>query len=294
MGAVMMKADSAGSFALDEADFNSIRQLVHANTGIALSTSKMELVKRRFSPRLKALGLDSFAAYLDYLRSHFDTEEAHFCNAITTNLTSFFRENHHFELLVTSMLPELLNEQRGKRRIRLWSAGCSTGQEAYCLALMLHKHVPDLARRDIRILATDLDENCLERARQGAYPVSEFEQVPDALLNSYFRREVQQLGRQEREVYTAKDNLKSLITFNKLNLMQGWPMKGPFDIIFCRNVFIYFDKPTQTRVLEGFSKLQDDSGFLCLGHSEIISNPAALGYSLIGKTAYRKVRGRSQ
>lgn len=293
MGA-MMKADNAGTFTLDEADFNSIRQLVHANTGIALSTSKMELVKRRFSPRLKALGLDGFSAYVDYLRHHFATEETHFCNAITTNLTSFFRENHHFELLVTSMLPELLNEQNARRRIRIWSAGCSTGQEAYCLALMLHKHVPDLARRDIRILATDLDENCLERARQGSYPVAEFEQVPGALLNTYFRHEVQLQGRQEREVYTAKDQLKSLITFNKLNLMQTWPMKGAFDIIFCRNVFIYFDKPTQTRVLEGFSALQEADSFLCLGHSEIISNPGALGYGLIGKTAYRKVRGRQR
>lgn len=288
----MLKADSAGSFILGEADFNSIRQLVHANTGISLSASKMELVKRRFSPRLKALGLDGFGAYVDYLRSHFASEEVHFCNAITTNLTSFFRENHHFELLVKSMLPELLSEQNSRRRIRIWSAGCSTGQEAYCLALMLHKHIPDLARRDIRILATDLDENCLARARQGSYPVAEFENVPDALLNSYFHRDMQTQGRQEREVYTAKDQLKSLITFNKLNLMQPWPMKGPFDIIFCRNVFIYFDKPTQTRVLEGFSALQEQDGFLCLGHSEIISNPGALGYGLIGKTAYRKVRGR--
>lgn len=289
----MAKADAAGVFTLHEADFNSIRQLVHANTGIALSSSKMELVKRRFSPRLKALGLNSFSEYVDYLRSHFDTEEAHFCNAITTNLTSFFRENHHFELLVQSMLPELLRDARPDRRIRLWSAGCSTGQEAYCLALMLHKHVPDLARRNIRILATDLDENCLARARQGSYPVAEFEQVPDSMLSTYFRREVQAQGRQEREVYTAKDSLKSLITFNKLNLMQAWPMKGPFDIIFCRNVFIYFDKPTQHSVLEGFSALQDAGSYLCLGHSEIMSNAPALGYSLIGKTAYRKVRDRT-
>jgi chemotaxis protein methyltransferase CheR len=287
-----MNADGNSPYTLRESEFNDIRELVHASTGIALSSSKMELVKRRFSPRLKALGLDSFGAYMDYVRSNFSSEEAHFCNAITTNLTSFFRENHHFELLVSSMLPELLSDQRSDRRIRLWSAGCSTGQEAYCLAVMLHKHVPDLARRDIRILATDLDENCLARARQGSYPLSEFEQVPDSLISSYFRYEVQTHGRQERGVYTAKDTLKSLITFNKLNLMQGWPMKGPFDIIFCRNVFIYFDKPTQVKVLQGFASLQNDRGFLCLGHSEIISNPAALGYSLIGKTAYRKISGR--
>jgi chemotaxis protein methyltransferase CheR len=291
MGA-LMNADSNSPYTLRESEFNDIRELVHASTGIALSTSKMELVKRRFSPRLKALGLETFGAYVNYLRSNFSSEEVHFCNAITTNLTSFFRENHHFELLVNSMLPELLSDKRPDRRIRIWSAGCSTGQEAYCLALLLHKNIPDLARRDVRILATDLDENCLSRARQGSYPVTEFEQVPDVLISTYFKHEVQMHGRQEREVYTAKDNIKSLITFNKLNLMHGWPMKGPFDIIFCRNVFIYFDKPTQLKVLEEFSSMQDDRGFLCLGHSEIISNPAELGYSLIGKTAYRKISGR--
>jgi chemotaxis protein methyltransferase CheR len=286
--------DASGTFTLEREDFDSIRRLVHASTGISLSPAKMELVKRRFSPRLRALGLDSFSAYVDYLRHNFDSEETHFCNAITTNLTSFFRENHHFELMASQMLPELLRDARPDRRIRIWSAGCSTGQEAYCLAIMLHKHVPDLARRNIRILATDLDENCLARARAGSYPVAEFEQVPDSILSSYFRHEVQLLGRQEREVYTAKDNLKSLITFNKLNLVQAWPMKGPFDIIFCRNVFIYFDKPTQTAVLEGFSAMQEAGAYLCLGHSEIITNPAELGYSLIGKTAYRKTTGRNR
>ena len=288
----MATIDASTVFTLERADFDSIRQLVHASTGISLSPAKMELVKRRFSPRLRALGLDGFGAYVDYLRHNFASEEVHFCNAITTNLTSFFREKHHFELMAKEMLPQLLRDSRPDRRIRLWSAGCSTGQEAYCLAITLHQQVPDLARRNIRILATDLDENCLARARQGSYPVAEFEQVPDSILGTWFRREMQQSGRQQREVYTAKDSLKSLITFNKLNLMQAWPMKGPFDIIFCRNVFIYFDKPTQTAVMEGFARLQEAGAFLCLGHSEIISNPGSLGYSLIGKTAYRKTAER--
>lgn len=286
-----MNAEFQGNFVLNSTEFDAIRELVYANTGISLSQSKMELVKRRFTPRLKALGLQRFDEYVEYLRSHYESEEVHFCNAITTNLTSFFRENHHFELMAKTMLPELLQRLRTDGKIRIWSAGCSTGQEAYCLAIMLHKYVPDMQRRNIKILGTDLDVNCLSRARQGSYPVSEFDTVPEGMLNAYFKRETQVVGKQEKEVYTAKDSIKSLITFNKLNLMHQWPMKGTFDIIFCRNVFIYFDKQTQTKVLEGFSALQNAGSFLCLGHSEIMANSTALGYSLIGKTAYRKSRG---
>lgn len=287
-----MNAEVQGLLVLHTTEFDAIRELVYANTGISLSQSKMELVKRRFTPRLKALGLHSFGDYVDYLRNHFEHEEVHFCNAITTNLTSFFRENHHFELMVKIMLPELLKQRRSDERIRIWSAGCSTGQEAYCLAIMLQKHLSDAQRRNIKILATDLDENCLAKARQGSYPVTEFDTVPENIISAYFTHESQMVGKQEKEVYTARDSIRSMITFNKLNLMHKWPMKGPFDIIFCRNVFIYFDKPTQTEVLEGFSAMQNEGSFLCLGHSEIISNAPALGYSLISKTAYRKSRGR--
>lgn len=287
-----MKAENNGVYVLGNTEFDSIRSLVYANTGINLSPSKMELVKRRFTPRLKALGMKDFGEYVKYLEHNFNTEESHFCNAITTNLTSFFREKHHFEMLKTTVLPELLKQRKGDQKIRIWSAGCSTGQEAYCLAVTLCNTIPDVHKRNIRILATDLDENCLTTAKEGSYPVKEFENVPDSIIKSYFTHNISNSGKFEKEVFTAKDNLKSLITFNKLNLMHEWPMKGPFDIIFCRNVFIYFDKATQHELLKGFSSLQDNDGYLCLGHSEIISNPVELGYTLVEKTAYRKNRGR--
>lgn len=283
-----MNAEGIALIELNNADFNSIRSLVHENTGIALSPSKRELVKRRFSPRLRALGLASFGAYVDYLKANFDKEGNHFCNAITTNLTSFFRENHHFELLRNEVLPQLLKNKRISDRIRIWSAGCSTGQEAYCLAVTLLKNISDIQRRDVKILATDLDENCLATARKGAYPDKDFDSVSPDVLKNYFAQELVGAGHRARHCYMASGKLKELITFNKLNLMEPWPMKGPFDVIFCRNVFIYFDKDTQFEILRGFAALQQPGSYLCIGHSEIIPNPAQLGYQLIGKTAYRK------
>ena len=283
-----MNAETAALIELNTTDFNTIRALVHENTGIALSPAKRELVKRRFSPRLRALGLASFGAYVDYLRNNFDKEGVDFCNAITTNLTSFFRENHHFELLRTEVLPQLLKTRRQNDRIRIWSAGCSTGQEAYCMAITLLKTINDMQRRDIKILATDLDENCLATARKGAYPDKEFDAVSPEILKNYFAPELVGDGYKAKNCYTASNKLKDLITFNKLNLMETWPMKGTFDVIFCRNVFIYFDKETQLQLLRGFAALQSPGSYLCIGHSEIIPNPAQLGYQLIGKTAYRK------
>lgn len=272
---------------LKQSDFNNIRKLVLEKTGISLSQAKMELVKRRFLPRLKALGLGSFDAYVDYVAENFDSEGTNFCNAITTNLTSFFRENHHYNFLVETALPALMARTRSGDRIRIWSAGCSTGQEAYCLAMTVLKAIPDVGKRDIRILATDLDENCIATGRKGSYPAREFENVDPELLQKYFIRGIEHSPKgRPIDVYTAKQSLKNLITFNKLNLMHEWPMKGQFDIIFCRNVFIYFDKDTQSGIVRRFSRLQKKDSWLCLGHSETIQNPMAIGYKLIGKTLY--------
>lgn len=274
---------------LAQADFEALRTIVLQHTGISLNASKMELVKRRFLPRLRALQLQDFSQYVEYLSANFDTEGVNFCNAITTNLTSFFREQHHFELVGT-MLRAMLGRRDDKpKRIRLWSAGCSAGQEAYSLAITLRETFPDLDRLDIRILATDLDENCLNTARRGIYPHKEFEKMQEPLLQRYFT-EVPSPGKtMPGRCFKAGDELKSLITFNKLNLMHHWPMKGPFDFILCRNVFIYFDKDTQLQILRKFAALQRAGSYLCLGHSEIIPNPPSVGYQMTGKTSYRRV-----
>ncbi|HEY0961877.1 MAG TPA: protein-glutamate O-methyltransferase CheR [Pseudomonadales bacterium] len=274
---------------LSLADFETLRSIVLQHTGISLNASKMELVKRRFLPRLRALHLHDFGEYVEYVKENFESEGVNFCNAITTNLTSFFREQHHFELVATMLRAMLARRDRKPARVRLWSAGCSAGQEAYSLAIMLRENFPDLDRLDIRILATDLDENCLNTARRGIYPQKEFEKMHEPLINRYFR-EVSSPGRtMPGRCFEADDGLKSLITFNKLNLMHTWPVKGPFEFILCRNVFIYFDKDTQLQILRKFAALQRPGSYLCLGHSEIIPNPPSLGYQMTGKTSYRRV-----
>lgn len=279
-----MNAEVTGSYELKASEFEAIRDLVLENTGISLADSKKELVKRRFAPRLKALGLNSYTSYIQYVTDNYATESSHFCNAITTNLTSFFRESHHFDFLTQTGLPLLL--KKNPRKLRVWSAGCSTGQEAYCMAITLLKAMPDALSRDIKILATDLDENCLATARAGAYSVKDFEKVAPAIVAEFFGKGFVMVKNMRREAYVANDKLRSMITFNKLNLMQQWPMQGMFDVIFCRNVFIYFDKDTQEKILRNFAKYQSPGSYLCLGHSETVNNPAALGYQLIGKTTY--------
>lgn len=284
--------DAFGSFDLSDAEFSSIKDLVFSTTGICLGDSKRELVKRRFAPRIRELGLESFSAYVRFVKKADSGEISKFCNAITTNLTSFFRENHHFEYLAAEALPRIIakNSANG-RRLRIWSAGCSTGQEPYCLAITLRQTMPDLDRWDTRILATDLDENCLSKARRGEYPKDEFSKTPKSLVDKYFV----QLPYDKDDYFAkpslkAKDEIRELIVFNKLNLMHNpWPMKGHFDVIMCRNVFIYFDKATQRSLVERFAKLQQPGSFLFLGHSEVVQDPHEIGYRLVGKTTYERI-----
>jgi chemotaxis protein methyltransferase CheR len=286
-----MNQELVNDFELRAAEFAAIRELVLERTGISLSDSKRELVKRRFTPRLRALGMDSFGSYVDYVRSNYDTEGSNFCNAITTNLTSFFRESHHYDYLEQVILPAWVARTGGRGRLRLWSAGCSTGQEAYCMAISLLKVIPDATQRDIRVLATDLDENCLAKARAGAYEVREFEKVPQTIIDAHFHSSQVMVKSMRRDAWMADDRLKSLITFNKLNLVHPWPMHGRFDVIFCRNVFIYFDKKTQEKILAQFAAYQNPGAHLCLGHSETVASAETLGYSLIGKTTYQRTGG---
>lgn len=273
---------------LTEVEFSSIRKLVFENTGISLSASKKELVKRRFTPRLKELGMSDFSSYIKHVKNNHEKEITNFCNAITTNLTSFFRENHHFEFLRDEGLPNILKRNALKgRKLRVWSSGCSTGQEAYCLAMTLRSSVPAIAKWNVKILATDLDEKCLRTAALGSYSSEGFEKVSEKLISKYFSERETVVHRQTKIELQANSDLKNMITFNKLNLMNpAWPMKGEFDIIFCRNVFIYFDKETQVELMRRYSDLQSPGSYLFLGHSESIADPKAVGYKLVGKTTY--------
>jgi chemotaxis protein methyltransferase CheR len=262
-----------------EEDFSALRALVKEHTGIHLSEQKRELVYGRLSRRLRALGLESFRTYRELLEKNEGDELVQFCNAITTNLTSFFREAHHFQYLREQLLSPRAADPRGARRLRIWSAGCSTGEEPYSLAMTIHEALPDVRRWDVRILATDLDTDVLARGARGLYDEDRVRNLSPERIERFFRR--QGAG------FAVRDELKDLISFRELNLMHTLPMKGPLDAIFCRNVVIYFDKDTQRQLFARIAQLQGPGDILCLGHSENLFRVSD-DYTLVGKTVYRR------
>lgn len=268
-------------FEFGDEDFEALRALVKQITGINLSDQKRELVYGRLARRLRALQLTSFGQYREVLAQDGGQEIVQFCNAITTNLTAFFREPHHFDYLRDQVLAPLA--AGAPRRLRIWSAACSTGEEPYSLAMTVLESMPDIRRWDLRILATDLDSDVLDRARRGIY-------AEDRLKNMTAQRRARFfIERRERDgiYYEAAPELKALITFKQLNLMHPLPMRGPLDAIFCRNVVIYFDKDTQRDLFARVSQLQRPGDLLFLGHSESLFKVTE-SYSLIGKTIYRR------
>lgn len=269
------------TYELTSVEFDALRQLVLQHTGISLSEAKLELVKRRFTPRLRELKLNSFSSYIKYIKNNHADELTHFSNAITTNLTSFFREKHHFEYMKKAVIPHLLTKNYTSRKIRIWSAGCSTGQEPYTLAMVLRENIPDFHRWDVQILATDLDKKCLEIAREGVYRGADLEKAPSTVRSQWFLK----CRGSSSDKVKVKQELKEMVSFLHLNLIHDWPMRGPFDIIFCRNVFIYFNKERQKEFVSRFADLQQPGNHLFIGHSETIGDLTDC-YRLTGQTVY--------
>ena len=270
-------------FELTDSEFKRLRDLVHARTGIALSDAKRELVYGRLARRLRKLKLASFAEYCELVESGESAELQELTNAITTNLTSFFRENYHFGLLAAEALPQVESKRCAARRMRLWSAGCSTGEEPYSLAVVMREALAHLPSWDIKLLATDIDSKVVATAAEGEYAQERFKDVPAERVRNWFRNVPGRPG-----FCAASAELKALITFRQLNLLDPWPMKGPFDIIFCRNVVIYFDKATQRGLFDRMADLQEPGGWLFIGHSENLLN-VTRRYKLVGRTVYRRV-----
>ena len=270
-------------FEFTDAEFKRLREIVHARTGIALSEAKRELVYGRLARRLRKLKLESFAQYCQLVETGEPAELEELTNAITTNLTSFFREGYHFEQLAAEALPQIESKRAATRRLRLWSAGCSTGEEPYSLAVVLSEAMGRLANWDVKLLATDIDSKVVATAAEGVYAAERFKGVPAERTKKWFPPAAGRPG-----FSTASPMLKSLITFKQLNLLDPWPMKGPFDVIFCRNVVIYFDKPTQRRLFDRMAELQEPGGWLFIGHSENLLN-VTRRYKLVGRTVYRRV-----
>jgi chemotaxis protein methyltransferase CheR len=266
-------------FAFTRRDFERIRRLIHRQAGIALVESKQDMVYARLSRRLRALALDSFADYLDRLEGGGDAQEWQaFTNALTTNLTSFFREPHHFESLAA-----LLRQAPPGRRLLLWCAASSTGEEPYSLAITAAEAFGSLTP-PVSILATDIDTQVLATAERGIYPLERLEGVAPERRSRYFRKGSGANSGNCRVI----DELRGLVSFRQLNLLDPrYPMRGPFQAIFCRNVMIYFDKPTQYQVLQRMMPLLAGDGLLFAGHSESFFHAADL-VAPCGRTVYRR------
>lgn len=270
-----------GEFPFTARNFEQIASFLRAQTGIALSDAKATLVYSRLAKRVRKLGLRDFDTYCAFVESPKGIDErAEMVAALTTNVTRFFREPHHFDHLRESVLPRLVQRAKDGGRIRIWSAACSSGEEPYSIALTLLDMFPDAARHDVRILATDIDPNVVAKAKAGVYNEDAVAPIPAALRERWLRRE-----RDTAEnLWSLRDEPRALITFNGLNLIGDWPMRGRFDVIFCRNVVIYFEEATQTLLWNRFKNVLTADGRLYIGHSERVD---VAGYVSDGMTIYK-------
>jgi chemotaxis protein methyltransferase CheR len=243
--------------------FIKISEIVHRSCGINLKPGKEALVRSRLMKRLRTYKTNSVQEYLDYIESSDGRQElALFIDAMTTNKTSFFRESEHFNYLRDHVLPDLKSH-----RLRFWSAACSSGEEPYTLAIWLREHLPGIENKDLLILATDISKRMLEKAHLAVYPAETLKDLPSPQFKKYFNP----LNGQYAGSYRITDEVRKMVRLAWLNLLESWPMKGPFNVIFCRNVMIYFDRPTQQRLINRFWELLEPGGFLFVGHSEGLS-----------------------
>jgi len=255
---------------LREKDFRRISDVIYEHCGINLHGGKKELVRARLAKRLREGHFNTFAEYIQHvLDDSTGRELSALVDSISTNLTKFFREDQHFEYVRTQLLPRIIASKQHSSafRIRAWSAGCSSGEEPYSIAITLLEGIQGKGRWDVKLLATDVSTRILERAKKGVYEQDRIDPISLPLRNRYLTR------RREgtKEVYEVGSALRELIVFRYLNLMQDWPIKGPLDFIFCRNVMIYFDKPTQERLINRFYDLLGPGGILFTGHSESLT-----------------------
>ena len=277
-----MEDDRKREFSFSKEEFGFLASFANKQTGIVLTEQKKDMVYSRLVRRLRILGLKSFAEYCNLLQSENGKDEiSNLVNAITTNLTSFFREKHHFEHLREHVLLPLVAKPPAQKRLRIWSAGCSAGMEPYSIAMTMKSAIKDLKSWDARILATDIDTNMINTGIAGSYPIEQYQNIP-----TDYKNDVRILQKEDRMVMS--DELKSLIAFKPLNLLEHWPMKGSFDAVFCRNVVIYFDKTTQAKLFSRIADLIKPKGFLYIGHSENLFKVCDR-FELVGGTIYQKV-----
>ncbi|MFT7185409.1 MAG: chemotaxis protein methyltransferase CheR [Pseudohongiellaceae bacterium] len=269
-------------FIMTDADFKSVSDLAYEFTGIVLGPQKRDMVYGRLARRLRDLGLTYVVDYIKIVKNDCNQEVSRFINAITTNLTSFYREEHHFDFISTTLIPELKKTNEKTKKIRAWSAGCSTGEEPYSLAITFKENM-DLQDWDLKILATDLDSQALNKGQQGIYDLERIESIKPSYKKKWFLKD-----KNQPDVVKVKPEIQALTKFKRLNLLEEWPMKGPFDFIFCRNVVIYFNAETQSVLFDRYADMLKDGGYLIIGHSESLDR-GCHRFRSIGKTIYQKI-----
>lgn len=261
-------------------ELSAVAALLHKHSGIVLAAGKASMVQARLSKRIKSLGLRNFGSYIDLLhRPGPQGEVPHLISALTTNVTHFFRERHHFDLLAKKILPEVLQKNCPSGNVRIWSAGCSKGHEAYSIAMTVLESVPSEVAAKTKIIATDIDKKIIDFARRGSYTSEDLLPVADALRKKYFSP--------KENRFEVKPNLRRMVTFQELNLNEEWPQQKPYDIIFCRNVVIYFSLETQAKLWKKFQNSLSSGGWLLIGHSERIPNGDLPAFSPVDVTTYR-------
>ncbi len=277
-------ASRSREFLLTPLEFRKIASIAYEETGILLPEAKETLVYARLIKRLRFLGLSSFAEYIGLLSDKLGKAEHTFLiSALTTNTTRFNRESHHFEYLAEVVLPPLVAAARRGARVRLWSAACSSGEESYEIAFSLLRLCPEAVELDVKILATDIDEEILALARRGVYSAQSISALPEHTKNAFFTD-----IKNSADSLSISSEVRALVSFRQMNLTLPWPVKGPFDVIFCRNVAIYFDMETQSKIWQKFSDAIVGGGFLCIGHSERLSSAVRDNFDVVGMTMFRR------
>ncbi len=272
----MASVGNEREFSYSDADFEKVRKVIYTKAGISLSDSKKQLVYSRLARRLRALKLPNFPSYLNYLNEN-EREQEEFINALTTNLTAFFREAHHFDILANHAKAAKLQG----RKFRVWCSAASTGEEPYSIAIALAEAFGNF-KPPVEIIASDIDSNVLREASAGIYTAQRLESMSLERKKQFFQRGKGTNAGKARVVQELRD----LIEFQQINLLDlSWPLKPPFDVIFCRNVMIYFDKPTQLKLLERMASLLRPDGLYIAGHSESFTQAGHI-VKLIGKTTY--------
>ncbi|WP_456388185.1 CheR family methyltransferase [Profundibacter sp.] len=270
---------------MSDADFKAISDIAYSEAGLVFPPEKAPLVQSRITRRLRQLKITTFSDYTAFVNSEQGlTERKVMISSLTTNVSNFFRESHHFDILREDILPNLLSRARAGDRIRLWSAGCSTGQEPYSIAMTLLDMAPDASTLDVKILATDIDPNVIVTAKRGYYDERAICDIDEALQKKY----TETVGNGRKRGFQIKECVRNLISFRELNLLSEWPISGIFDVIFCRNVVIYFDEMTQLSLWPRFEAVTAPGGWLFVGHSERLSDRLDTEFIAAGPTAYQR------